>query len=276
MKAYLLQYSNKINSYQVHVSRSVMSSNTKYILPIVALVIGLGLGYVVKPSGVPHEDYIQVNEQLANALEVNSGLEQEVEDLEDEIAALNEYQDLYVEKTGEYNELLDDWNSLVDDWNQLVDEWDELVVDYNSLSANYTTASTYQYYWETYVDGPVDPIQIPDTDLVEGWLVRNEIDDFSYHDNFKCADFAILLSYYGRKSFWNMGVIGIHGHDVDTSKEYHHAINVLNTTEGIVYIEPQLDDLWWYPDHMELSPGKVWNINGQQIFIDNIEIMADY
>jgi hypothetical protein len=73
-----------------------------------------------------------------------------------------------------------------------------------------------------------------------------------------------------------MGVIGIHGYNVDSKEPFHHALNVLNTTEGIVYIEPQLDELWWYDNHQEMYANHRWKIVEQDIFIESLEIMADY
>ncbi len=35
-----------------------------------------------------------------------------------------------------------------------------------------------------------------------------------------------------------------------------------------MYIEPQLDELWWYSDYVEIQPGQVWKIAYENIFVD--------
>jgi hypothetical protein len=52
-----------------------------------------------------------------------------------------------------------------------------------------------------------------------------------------------------------MGMVYLHGHFTDTKKEFNHAFNVIYTSEGLTYVEPQTDEIWWYANHSEIPAG---------------------
>ena len=71
-----------------------------------------------------------------------------------------------------------------------------------------------------------------------------------------------------------MGIIAVWGNDSTLGEDYAHAFNFIITQEGLVYIEPQTDSVWWYTDYTRLTVNTTANINGDIIKIRKISIFV--
>jgi len=59
-----------------------------------------------------------------------------------------------------------------------------------------------------------------------------------------------------------MGIIELRAVTNETGNTWKHAFNFIMTNEGLVYLEPQTDTVWWLPDHKEIEPGMTFRYEG--------------
>lgn len=48
----------------------------------------------------------------------------------------------------------------------------------------------------------------------------------------------------------------------ETGNTWKHAFDFIMTNEGLVYLEPQTNAVWWLPDHKEIEPGMTFRYEG--------------
>lgn len=251
-------------------------------LIFVVLLIGLGGGYGLGFAIGQHQismlrteynsakakydeltvDYADLNETYRELQTDYAQLQSNYTDLNGEYGALNEtYQSLlfnYTSLDEEHQVLIIEYNKLNESYNMLIINYTTLQEDYDHLSSEYHFLfSDYNALVKAFND-PLSYGVIPTTHELELWLEEDEIDKIWYEDpNFVCGDFAVMLSQHAKLEHWDMGVVGIFGYD-ENYESYDHAFNAIVCTEGLVYIEPQTDDLWGYTDHEEISEGIWW------------------
>ena len=176
----------------------------------------------------------------------------------------NKYKNLQLEHTklqGSYNQLHIDFNDLNSRYSNLNIQYNELNIQYQSLFADYDTLSNV-------FNKPLSYELIPNAYELNQWLFSDNTDTISYSlPNFICGDFAVMLSQHAKLKHWDMGIVSIYGYNVYTSESYAHAINIIYTQEGLVYIEPQNDQVWWYAGHQTIYPGSTWEIGNVWIAV---------
>ena len=120
------------------------------------------------------------------------------------------------------------------------------------------------------IDRPLKYGQVPTLEELETWLSQDDTDLFVHSEDFNCLDFSLSLSTRARSMGWKMGVVFVHGYDNITLSEYVHAFNCINTSDGMVYVEPMRDEVWWYEGHSTIEMGRVFLIAGKHIMMEDI------
>jgi uncharacterized metal-binding protein (TIGR02443 family) len=120
-----------------------------------------------------------------------------------------------------------------------------IIVDDDGQNATYT--KSIEVEWE-----------VPSISELANWLTLDRTNEMNYdYPDFVCFDFAKMLANHSRQENWKMAVVCISGYDTATNQSWEHAINAINMTEGLVYIEPQTDEVWWYNNYAEMVSGNV-------------------
>ncbi len=188
-----------------------------------------------------------------NLLQSNySGLESDYKTLNDTYRILfNDYTQLnQTHQTFilEYNELNASYRILTYNYSELKQDYSELSTQYASLFNDYTALS------EAF-NKPLSYEETPSTEELKQWLATDETDEIRYaKPNFVCGDFAVMLSLHAKLEHWDMGVVAVFGH-TKSHESFAHAFNAIICGEGLVYVEPQSDEVWWYLNHKEITEG---------------------
>jgi len=114
----------------------------------------------------------------------------------------------------------------------------------------------------TYVDWSLENKSTPSISALKDWLALDLTDQLNFNEDFNCRDFSILLSIKARHKHWDMGIIELRAVINETGNTWKHALNFIMTSEGLVYLEPQTDTVWWLPDHKEIEPGMTFRYEG--------------
>jgi len=201
------------------------------------------------------EAYSSLNASYARLLQEHSTLESQYNALEDAYRQLNSSYsslfDAYSALNSTYGELLARYSILNTTYSELLRQYTALNESYSQLlSLNSTYAKLYSALYE-----PLANETIPTIDELKAWLREDSTDSIAYSmPNFVCGDYAVMLSFHAKLMGWDMGVVAVLGMKSDGS-EFNHAFNAMICREGLVYVEPQTDDVWWYSGHSEIQPG---------------------
>jgi hypothetical protein len=140
----------------------------------------------------------------------------------------------------------------------LAADYVELTQSYNELYANYTPVfSNYSALLEV-VENPLSYEVVPSVAELTQWLAADKTDEIEFEEpDFICGDFAAMLSLHAKMNNWDMGIVTLYGR-TEGGEEFAHAINAIICEEGLVYVEPQTDDVWWLKDYREI-PENAWS-----------------
>ncbi len=284
-----------------------MRNKKVFTTTVTLCVIIVGLGYYLYQQDLDFEmlaeDYASLKQEYAALEQRNTLLESEYNSLTSEYSFLK----------SEHNRVVSEYSSLSQKYDSLKSENDGLVLEYNSLSRSYDSLKSqhntlqtdhqnlnfsytkldedYKGLFSDYklltgvFDKPLAHKEVPTIEALERWLLyEDQTDKLEYeYPDFACGDFAVMLAMHARVKHWDMGVIGIRGYDAHCIKCFKflgycaHAFNVIRTTEGPVYIEPQTDKVWWYGDeHEEICTGTIYEIEDQEICVQDITIILKY
>ena len=156
--------------------------------------------------------------------------------------------DAYASFTSDYNQLNESYHLLATDYAALKQSLTEMSVDYTPIFNNYSLL------FEVFNE-PLTYEAVPSVDELEAWLVADKTDEITYSEpNFICGDFATMLSQHAKMNNWDMGVVAVYGRTND-HEDFAHAINAIMCKEGLVYIEPQTDEVWSLRNHKEIPEG---------------------
>ena len=121
------------------------------------------------------------------------------------------------------------------------------VIDDDGQNATHTR--TIEISWE-----------VPTVSQLKSWLTLDKTNEMTYHDpDFVCFDFAKMLANHSRQKNWKMALVLIYGNDTTTNLQWDHAVDTINTTEGLVYIESQTDEVWWCNNHAQMVVGNTYS-----------------
>lgn len=127
---------------------------------------------------------------------------------------------------------------------------------------------------------PLENKQVPTLSQFQNWLASDQTNTIQYNPpDFVCKDFAATLVVHARAQELQMGLVFVRGYDVNSHQDWNHAFNAIVTTEGLVYVEPQDDGVWWYADHAAIQSGKDYMIgqyNPAAIHVNDIKTVVNY
>jgi hypothetical protein len=168
----------------------------------------------------------------------------------------------YTELKWDYDELSDNYTALEQDYNDLSYQYAKLFSDYKALLEAFNSPLSYE--------------ETPSTDELKQWLAADETDQIRYDEpDFVCGDFAVMLSLHAKLEHWDMGVVAIFGH-TESNESFGHAFNAMICDEGLVYVGPQTDEVWWYENHEEITEGNWWEFPGGPIYIEEYIVVLWY
>lgn len=213
---------------------------------------------------------------------LNRSYEELAETYNDLHATYQAFRNQYTSLQANYDGLEDDYGILEGQYSNLEFEYECLESDYqywknaySMLNSKYKEAESRCDTFEMFFDRPLDSKDVPSPLELQSWLILDQTDKLGYHPEFDCKDFSTVLSVKARTRYWDMGIIVVRGYNRDTKDSYAHAFNFIRTTQGIVYVEPQTDEYWWYSDHKEIKAGSTWEISDKYIVAEDIDIIVE-
>jgi len=174
-----------------------------------------------------------------------------------------------------YSHLLSENDQLSGKYDALLGIYDKLAEEKENLTKRYQELAE-RYKW---LDQPLKNRTVPSVRELELWLQIDETDRRAYGDpDFTCLHFSVLLMLNARARHYYVGVVAVYGYNNRTKEPFSHSINAVITTEGLVYIEPQLDRVWWLQDHSEITGGNVhrFPISQDPIYVVETATFFDY
>lgn len=185
------------------------------------------------------------------------------------------------EREAEFSALRAQYESLKSNMTHLQNSYDNTNENYESLKQKYDMLFQNPPSLQTTFARPLEKKQVPSLTQLQTWLSIDQTDKIGqYNDpDFVCTDFAAMLVVHARTKEWQMGLIFVYGNDTSTHKEWNHAFNAIVTTEGLVYVEPQNDGVWWYANHQAIRSGRDYEMEQYDpvtIHVNDIEIVVSY
>lgn len=163
----------------------------------------------------------------------------------------------YSRLLADYETLNESYIALQTQYSQLETLYSQLQADYSALNATYNSLYQEHQALEKLLNEPLDYVVIPTWNEVEQWLESDKTDEITYDpEKFLCGDFSIMLIQHAKAMSWRMLFTVIefdYRFENPSGTESHHgnhghAFVSIFTTEGIVYIEPQSDYMWYLYD----------------------------
>jgi hypothetical protein len=148
-----------------------------------------------------------------------------------------------------YWKLLQNYTDLEGQTFELRSKYENLSSAYQTLLANYSEVKSEfeKLYFAVYKPLLSNETETPSIDELRSWLEKDETDKINYtYPDFVCGDFAVMLSMHAKLNHWDMGVVAVLGATADGS-EFDHAFNAIRCKEGLVYVEPQNDEIFYGP-----------------------------
>jgi len=184
------------------------------------------------------------------------------------VTVLNVTESAYADLLFRYNEISAKYKTLLGNYERVVDERDNLTKTYDEIRERYAM-----------LDLTLENRSVPSTSELEQWLEIDKTDEYEYDDpDFTCLHFSVLLMLHARGHSYDVGVVLIQGYGNETGDPFSHSLNAIITAEGLVYIEPQTDEIWSFEDHSEITKGTVlkFPMFEDAIYVAQIVVLFDY
>jgi hypothetical protein len=230
-----------------------------------------------------------LNQNFTSLSEVYSSLNESYMRLSQEHSALqisyNALEDTYVQLNSSYSSLLNAYSALNSTYGELLTRYstlnatyNELLKQYSALNASYSQLLSLNSSYAKLYTALYEPLTnktVPTTEELQAWLRENPTNTIAYNmPNFVCGDYAVMLAFHAKLMGWDMGVVAVLGKKADGS-EFNHAFNAIICMGGLVYVEPQTDDVWWYSGHSEIQPGGWYEYPGfGQVYVQEYIIVV--
>jgi len=242
---------------------------TKVKLLLVALIITAVLcvfeGYqyfsLIGKYGVLEKEYLKIRQELESLNRTYQTLLANHTQLH---ASFLELAWNHEELKREHQQLLTNYTDLLSKYRTLTSKYQALVEDYQKLSEAFNEPLSYE--------------ELPTINELIYWLTfEDQTDKIAYnYPDFICGDFAFMLALHAKLKHWDMGVVAIFGYD-EKREPFAHVFNAILCKEGLVYVEPQTDDVWWYENHKEITEGKWYEYPGKgRIYVERYIIILRY
>lgn len=242
-------------------------------LVLIGLVIGASIGFfatyimLYQPLTYDYEDlqaeYYALQSEHVKTKETLEAVSEKAEAMREELSRLQiDIQTLETEKAILETEI----SSLERELKEKIAEYMELQSYYRALDSKYSELFSDYELMRQILDMPLKDKTVPTTDELTRWVyLEDRVNEIGYSDpDFVCGDYAVMLAIHAKEKSWDMGVVCIWGYDDDTGEDFSHAMNVIITTEGLVYVEPQTDDVFWYEDYKKIRAGVIYEIGEDQ------------
>ena len=251
-------------------SKHRIDAKTAAIILLVIVLVPIIAGLAIKYTELDRQ-YNTLRTNYRTLDNSNSALHNDYENLETSYQTLNtSYQTL----NQKYTALDDKYTALNDKYTHLNNQYanssyETLLSKYASLFQDYNKLS--QAFNE-----PLSAETTPTSTQLEEWLATDNTSSIIYTTpNFICGDFSVMLSLHAKLMNWDIGIVAVRGY-TETNEVFAHAFNAIITTEGLVYIEPQTDQTWWYTGHQEITSGLWWDVGGQWIYVVDYRVIVWY
>ncbi|MEM1566499.1 MAG: hypothetical protein QW510_05395 [Candidatus Bathyarchaeia archaeon] len=155
----------------------------------------------------------------------------------------------YITLKQNYTVLSENFERLMVEYVELQSKYEVLLDDYQALLSNYTTlkAAYGEVCFAVYSPLWSNETVTPTVSELKSWLTEDDTDSLPYSEwDFVCGDFAVMLSIRARMKHWDMGIVAVLGRDTYGNK-FNHAFNAIRCVEGLVYVEPQNDQVFYGP-----------------------------
>jgi len=166
----------------------------------------------------------------------------------------------YVELNFAYAVLNNTYQLLLKNFTMIQDkvaQYEAIVGCYEQLAVNYTLLkSEYgrilqeyeQLYKALYEPLTREEKKTPTINELKEWLAQDKTNELAYSvPDFVCGDFAVMLHMHAKMKGWDMGIVVVIGRLMPSGKEFRHAFNAILCQEGLVYVEPQRDEVFYGP-----------------------------
>jgi hypothetical protein len=120
-----------------------------------------------------------------------------------------------------------------------------------------------------------DEVQVPNLAHIDAWLSEDTTDNLTFNEGFTKEYLSVLLSLKAQQMKWRIGIVEISG-NFTSDNVSREIFNVIQTDEGLVYIDPQTDNIWWNEQFEETTIDKNWKINNDIIKVTEIIYVLDY
>lgn len=203
-----------------------------------------------------NEAYLELKAKHEALVGSFSKLREELLELNISLEALNRR---YLELLVNYTDLSNNYNSLSRSYQELLGRYEEMRDDYGRILRAFNEPLPYKLK--------------PTISELSYWLkYEDNTDKIAYEDpNFVCGDFAVMLSQHAKLKNWDMGIVLVSGHD-SKNHRFNHVFNAILCREGIVYVEPQTDDVFWYGNHERIVEGLWYEFPGYGLIYVEIYI----
>ena len=192
-------------------------------------------------------------------------LNQKYDELKKEYQILNndliEYKSLYNStKDILKNKLLQSINTnnsiSEEGYNMLFKEYENIQKNYTLLEENYQKTIEWKREWDQITD--LDHIDIPSISDLENWLKNDPADNMTGISEYHIEHIALVISIKARENNWKIGVEKIYGEfDLNIT---HITLNTIITDQGLVYIYPGNNEVFWYENHNIIEVGMTYDI----------------
>ncbi|MBC7130400.1 hypothetical protein H5T51_04150 [Candidatus Bathyarchaeota archaeon] len=226
--------------------------------------------FKLKEAYLSLEERLTLLNQTLRNLEQNYSalLTEHLELLQNHTLLNDEYQRVlsnYVELTVTYEALNITYHELLENYTlaeQKAAQYDRLINDYELLSGNYTQLKKdYELFFRVlYEPLSSENKTAPTINELKQWLAVDETDKLEYAvPDFVCGDYAVMLHMHAKMKGWDMGIVAVIGKI--GGEDFNHAFNAIKCKEGLVYVEPQNDEVFYGPIDsglMYYHPGFGW------------------
>jgi hypothetical protein len=181
-------------------------------------------------------------------------LQIEIDEKSDELLLVNQ---LFEEKKTEYDSIREELNRL------------EMELSYQN--SNY---SFLYDFWDKVILNQGE-IEIPTLAQIETWVSEDSTDNLILNEDLRTEHLSLLLSLKAREMNWKIGIVEISG-NYTSDNVSKKSFNLIITEEGLVYIDPKNDNVWWNEQYEEITIDKNWEINDQKVMVKEITYILDY
>lgn len=234
------------------------------------------------------QTHAEIQFQLANLTQAYDGLRRKHVLLREDYAGLNssyrklmvEYEDslkAYSSLKTEYAALMQNYSLLKSEHAKLSEAYFELENRFERLQATLENFSSSYTMLRSVLYEPLTNKTVPMIEELKEWLAEDDVDKIKYrYPEFVCGDYAVMLAFRAKLKGWDMGVVVVLGYYPDR-REFNHAFNAIKCREGLVYVEPQKDSVWWNPGYGEIKSGGWYTFpDFGRIYIDKVIVVVLY